>query len=134
ESVPELTSEERDIYESLRDQYSMLQRENADLKEQVQNFKTQLAQIDEERDEEPWMPDLSALNTDDDEESGEALPLELPSALPLELPGGLPEVNHAPRNVESAFDVDSDVLSGLEDSEDSDDSPYFDVPGDDEVT
>lgn len=78
--IPVLTSEEREIYEALRDQYSMLQRDNADLREQVATLKTKIAQAEENAEDATWTPDLSRLDSfvdDDDPES-----FELPSTLP----------------------------------------------------
>lgn len=146
-AVPALTSKERDLYETLRDQYSMLQRENADLEEQVLTLKTRLAQIDEEKDDEPWIPDLSAL--DHDENHGDEFPaIELPTtlpdsplppsldvseSLPVELPTEVPVVPHQPRPTESAFEVVSDDELNFDNDEDSDEAVFSSASSDDEA-
>lgn len=72
ESEPVLTSEERTLYEHLRDENSMLQREKEDLEEQVLTLKTKLAQIEENADDDDWPVGNTSQNDD----------FELPAVLP----------------------------------------------------
>lgn len=135
---PVLTSEEREMYEGLRDQYSVLQRDNNDLREQIQTLKTKLAQVEEAADDPTWMPDLSRLDSvvdDDDTEDAFELPSVLPeppavtkspvaresTPLPLPNPGtAVPQSTPKPMPL-----VDDDDIPGSAFSFDDDDDYSF---------
>lgn len=53
--TPDLSSKERDLYENLRNQYSIVVREKEDLEQQVAELKLALAKREEDADDPTWM-------------------------------------------------------------------------------
>ena len=89
-SAPDLSSRERELYEELRNRYSILQRERDDLEQTNLDLKTQLAHLDEEKDDPEWMNGettagaLPSFSFGDDESEKPTAADELP-ALELDL-------------------------------------------------
>ena len=74
--VPDLTSRERELYENLRNEFSILKRENEEFRQENSDLRMTIAKMEEDAEDTNWVPDQTAssfsLPDDSDDFGGSA--------------------------------------------------------------
>ena len=115
-TMPDLSSKERELYEDLRNQYSILEREKAALEQENSDLRVEIARMEEEQDDPSWMAGSQVGDHSFDVEED----------IPLEGPGGIEYMDERPR-VEKPTPALPDELPDFGFGNDEDD---YEIPED----
>jgi len=89
--TPDLSSKERELYENLRNQYSIIQRERDELEQQVVDLRTQIAALEEDADDPSWMAGSQVEGLPGFDLDAPMPDLGMPSGIEIMDGGSLPE-------------------------------------------
>lgn len=118
-TIPDLSSKERQLYENLRNEFSILEREKQHLEQENSDLRVEIARLEEEAEDPTWMAGsqtrdsaMPMLGTDEDMKSEMPSGIEYMDELPpvdtsAPLPSGLPSFSIEPEEGQEELELPS---------------------------
>lgn len=111
-TMPDLSSKERELYEDLRNQFSILERDKFNLEQENSDLRVEIARMEEEQDDPTWMAGSQVGGAFESQED-----------IPLQGPGGIEYMDETPKVAPAMPDFSDEPPLDYSPEEDEEDEP-----------